>query len=404
MRRKLIVVSNRGPVSYGRAADGTGPRARRRRARDGAAQPRAVPRRHVDRERDHAKRTRAVAGETLDETARDGSPYRLQPRRARSSRRTTGTTTSSRIRCSGSSSTRSGSCAYAPKIDAAFHRAWAEGYVAVNRELCGRRSTRSSSATPDAAVFFHDYHLYLAPRMVRERRPDAALMPLRPHPVAAARLLARPPEGGAVCDPRRVDRERRRSASTPSAGAGTSSTSVRELLGEDVTREDRCDGADLGRLRRDSTRARAERVRCCGAEQEILAEPPGEARRARRPNRSVEEHRARLSRLRALPRRPSGDAPARRDARRCSTRRARTFPSTRSTSARSSARRAASTIASSESGWRPIDLQIADDFARSVRRVQAVRRPARERDLRRHEPRREGGAARQRARRRCCLI
>ena len=26
---------------------------------------------------------------------------------------------------------------------------------------------------PDAAVFFHDYHLYLAPRLVRERRPDA---------------------------------------------------------------------------------------------------------------------------------------------------------------------------------------------------------------------------------------
>jgi trehalose 6-phosphate synthase len=30
--------------------------------------------------------------------------------------------------------------------------------------------------TPDAAVFFHDYHLYLAPRMVRERRPNASLM------------------------------------------------------------------------------------------------------------------------------------------------------------------------------------------------------------------------------------
>jgi trehalose 6-phosphate synthase len=29
---------------------------------------------------------------------------------------------------------------------------------------------------PDAAVFFHDYHLYLAPRLVRERAPDAMLM------------------------------------------------------------------------------------------------------------------------------------------------------------------------------------------------------------------------------------
>jgi trehalose 6-phosphate synthase len=30
-------------------------------------------------------------------------------------------------------------------------------------------------AEPEAAVFFHDYHLYLAPRLVRERAPDALL-------------------------------------------------------------------------------------------------------------------------------------------------------------------------------------------------------------------------------------
>src|SRR4029450_9794801 len=29
---------------------------------------------------------------------------------------------------------------------------------------------------PDSAVFFHDYHLYLAPRMVRERRPETPLV------------------------------------------------------------------------------------------------------------------------------------------------------------------------------------------------------------------------------------
>ena len=28
---------------------------------------------------------------------------------------------------------------------------------------------------PDSAVFFHDYHLYLAPRLVRERRPETAM-------------------------------------------------------------------------------------------------------------------------------------------------------------------------------------------------------------------------------------
>jgi trehalose 6-phosphate synthase len=30
-------------------------------------------------------------------------------------------------------------------------------------------------AQPDASVFFHDYHLYLAPRFVRDARPDASL-------------------------------------------------------------------------------------------------------------------------------------------------------------------------------------------------------------------------------------
>jgi trehalose 6-phosphate synthase len=31
-------------------------------------------------------------------------------------------------------------------------------------------------AEPESAVFFHDYHLYLAPRMVRERRPETPLV------------------------------------------------------------------------------------------------------------------------------------------------------------------------------------------------------------------------------------
>ncbi len=47
-------------------------------------------------------------------------------------------------------------------------------YAAVNRAfadaVCEELERR-----PEAAVFFHDYHLYLAPRFVRERRPDATL-------------------------------------------------------------------------------------------------------------------------------------------------------------------------------------------------------------------------------------
>jgi trehalose 6-phosphate synthase len=65
--------------------------------------------------------------------------------------------------------------AYTPKVDAAFHHAWQEGYVAVN-EGFARAVLDELERQPDAAVFFHDYHLYLAPKLVRQGRADATLM------------------------------------------------------------------------------------------------------------------------------------------------------------------------------------------------------------------------------------
>jgi trehalose 6-phosphate synthase len=62
-----------------------------------------------------------------------------------------------------------------PQIDQSFHTAWDEGYVRVNEGFAAA-VLEELERTPDAAVFFHDYHLYLAPRMVREQRPDASLM------------------------------------------------------------------------------------------------------------------------------------------------------------------------------------------------------------------------------------
>ena len=87
---------------------------------------------------------------------------------------------------------------------------------------------------------------------------------------------------------------------------------------------------------------------------------------ARRPDRSVEEHRARLPRLRALPRRASRRCTAASGCSRCSTRRGRTFRSTRSTSARSSARRGASTTASSRTAGRRSSCRIAGQLPGSV--------------------------------------
>src|SRR5438105_8924958 len=60
---------------------------------------------------------------------------------------------------------------------AAFGRleqGWRDGYTVVNQAfadaVCEELETH-----PDAVVFFQDYHLYLAPRLVRERFPDAVL-------------------------------------------------------------------------------------------------------------------------------------------------------------------------------------------------------------------------------------
>src|ERR671911_1110761 len=64
--------------------------------------------------------------------------------------------------------------AHSPNLDRGLHLAWEEGYVAVNANFADA-VVDELDAEPEAAVFFHDYHLYLAPRFVRTRRPDAAL-------------------------------------------------------------------------------------------------------------------------------------------------------------------------------------------------------------------------------------
>jgi trehalose 6-phosphate synthase len=64
--------------------------------------------------------------------------------------------------------------AYEPSIDIALRNAWDQGYVRVN-EGFAEAVLEELEAQPDAAVFFHDYHLYLAPRIVRREAPDALL-------------------------------------------------------------------------------------------------------------------------------------------------------------------------------------------------------------------------------------
>jgi trehalose 6-phosphate synthase len=60
-----------------------------------------------------------------------------------------------------------------PSLDRAFHEAWRQ-YEQVNR-LFAERVVYELDNRPGATVFFHDYHLYLAPRFVRDARPEARL-------------------------------------------------------------------------------------------------------------------------------------------------------------------------------------------------------------------------------------
>jgi trehalose 6-phosphate synthase len=64
--------------------------------------------------------------------------------------------------------------AYTPTIDIALKHAWTEGYARVNEGFADA-VIEELEAAPETPVFFHDYHLYLAPRLVRDRAPGALL-------------------------------------------------------------------------------------------------------------------------------------------------------------------------------------------------------------------------------------
>jgi trehalose 6-phosphate synthase len=189
-RRNLIVVSNRGPIAYARE---NGERVAHRGA-GGLVTALAPLVLHHDvtwiasalTEEDRAV---AAAG-PVEEPARDGSVYRLRL------------------------------VAHPPEAydlyynvvanpalwfvqhrlwerkhdpDADLSRAWEQGYLAVNRDFADA-VIEEVARQPDAAVFFHDYHLYVAPSLVRERCPDTQLAHFTHIPwVGAAEWAVLPP-------------------------------------------------------------------------------------------------------------------------------------------------------------------------------------------------------------------
>ena len=176
-RRQLIVVANRGPVSYARDADGA--RVARRGGGGLVTALRSLVEHHdvtwiasamTDEDRVVAEEH---GGEAYDETARDGSPYRMrlvahEPSAYDWYYNVVANPTLWFLQHS------MWALAYSPDLDLGLHNAWFNGYLPVN-ESFARATLSELGREPQAAVFFHDYHLYLAPKLVREQRPDALL-------------------------------------------------------------------------------------------------------------------------------------------------------------------------------------------------------------------------------------
>jgi trehalose 6-phosphate synthase len=175
-RRKLIVVSNRPPVTFGLDEDGN--RVARRGGGGLVTALRSLVAMHdvtwvASAMTDEDRAVAAEAGGSIDETARDGSPYRLR------------LVAHDEAAYDWFYNVVSNptlwflqhylwDLAHAPNLDRGLHLAWEEGYVTVNAGFADA-VVEELEAQPDAAVCFHDYHLYLAPRLVRARRPEAAL-------------------------------------------------------------------------------------------------------------------------------------------------------------------------------------------------------------------------------------
>jgi trehalose 6-phosphate synthase len=176
-RRKLIVVSNRGPVTYGRDVDGG--RVARRGGGGLVTALRSLVEHHdvtwvASAMSGEDREVAEEAGEEpVEETARDGSSYRLRLV-AHDPQAYDWFYNVVANPMLWFAQHYLWSLALRPNVDYGLHHAWAEGYVVVNRGFADAVASELRRE-PESAVFFHDYHLYVAPALVREEIPDATL-------------------------------------------------------------------------------------------------------------------------------------------------------------------------------------------------------------------------------------
>ncbi|MBA3347549.1 MAG: trehalose-6-phosphate synthase [Actinobacteria bacterium] len=171
-RRELIVVSNRGPIGYD--TDAGGGRVVKRGAGGLVTALRPLVSHHdvtwiasavTDEER------RVATGGPLEVASGDGSRYRFrlvahEPRAYDLFYNVVANPTLWFV--------QHGLWDLKRDPGAGIDAAWDDGYAPVNAAFADA-VLEELERRPGAAVFFHDYHLYLAPRLVRERRPDALL-------------------------------------------------------------------------------------------------------------------------------------------------------------------------------------------------------------------------------------
>ena len=173
----MIVVSNRAPATYARDVDGNRVA---RRGGGGLVTALGSLVRHHDvtwvasamSDEDRAAAAEAGGG-GIDETARDGSPYRLRLV-AHEPRAYDWYYNVIANPVLWFAQHYLWGLATAPHWDLGVRHAWEEGYLSVNRNFA-EAVVAELEREPEAAVFFHDYHLYAAPGFVRERVPDATL-------------------------------------------------------------------------------------------------------------------------------------------------------------------------------------------------------------------------------------
>ena len=64
---------------------------------------------------------------------------------------------------------------YTPNVDAAVHDAWENGYVAVNKSFADEVIAEAQGSENAPYIIVHDYHLYMVPMYIRQAIPDATI-------------------------------------------------------------------------------------------------------------------------------------------------------------------------------------------------------------------------------------